>query len=277
MFQRVLLVLFVLVNSASAVVVQEGDFYESLRVEGEFLMTGGVVNELELIADDDTPTYYIQGGVIGVPGWSGIETQGGIVDISGGTLHSGLQRELGGKTIIRGSYFQYVDKLRVEHNSYRVRGWLDDGSFLDYAILNSTSYPNFNPAIEFVITPSDGLRGDVDGDWSVSVNDLNSVRNNFGSPADRRDGDVDGDGKVEISDLNIVRNAFNPVQFFDSEAERPGTLFEVTASQSTKDPRTSINLSQPVPEPSSLVLMALGTGLLSCTLAQCRWSRLLRQ
>lgn len=269
MCQRVLLVLFVLVNSASAVVVQDGDFYESLRVEGEFLMTGGVVEELELIAYDNTPTYYIQGGTIGVRGYSGIETRGGIVDISGGTLYSGLERELGGKTIIRGSYFQYVDKLRVEYNNYRVRGWLDDGSFLDYMILNSQGNPLSNPAVEFVITPSDGLRGDADGDWSVGISDLNAVRNNFGSLAERRDGDVDGDGEVSMSDLNIVRNAFNPVQFFDPNVEKPGTLFEVKTSQSTKGPRTSINLSQPVPEPSSLVT-ALGCVALAGIASRCR-------
>jgi hypothetical protein len=260
---------------AFAIEVSDGDYYRTLRVEGEFLMTGGVVEDLELVdrgENGDNLTYYIEGGQIGVPLRSGIVTWGGMVDISGGSLTGGLAREEGsGKTVFHGTYFQYTDRLRAEYNSYKVRGWLDDGSFLDLGISNSTGLPHSNPAIEFVITPSDGLRGDTDGDWSVGLSDLNAIRNNFGSRADRLGGDVDGSGAVDVGDLNIIRNAFNPVQFFDPNGEPAGQLFEVTKSQSTRDPRTSINLASPVPEPSSLGLMALGAIALSCTLGRCRY------
>ncbi|MDZ4778750.1 MAG: PEP-CTERM sorting domain-containing protein [Planctomycetia bacterium] len=258
-------------STASAIVVSEGDYYEKLVVEGEFLMTGGVVEDLKLFADASTRTFYIEGGTVGVHQYSGIWVDSGTVDISGGTIFSGIERQRSAKVVLHGSYFQYVDKLRDEHNSHQIRGWLDDGSFINIGVVGDGSYPALNPPIEFVITPSDGLRGDTDGDWSVGIGDLNAVRNNFGDRAGREYGDVDDDGDVDVSDLNIVRNAFNPVQFFDPAGELPGTLFEVTVTQSTSGYRTSINLAQPVPEPSTFGIMALGAGLLSCALGRRRY------
>lgn len=50
-----------------------------------------------------------------------------------------------------------------------------------------------------------GVLGDTDGDGSVGLDDLNNVRNQFGSTGL---GDTDGDGLVLLDDLNNVRNNF---------------------------------------------------------------------
>jgi len=50
-----------------------------------------------------------------------------------------------------------------------------------------------------------GVLGDTDGDGTVGLDDLNNVRNQFGSTGL---GDTDGDGLVLLDDLNNVRNNF---------------------------------------------------------------------
>ena len=59
------------------------------------------------------------------------------------------------------------------------------------------------------------LVGDTDGDRRVDIDDLNSVRNNFGAEG-AADGSLTGDafpfdGVVGIDDLNSVRNNFGAV------------------------------------------------------------------
>ncbi len=50
------------------------------------------------------------------------------------------------------------------------------------------------------------LLGDTDNDGKVDLNDLNSVRNSFGSNTGA--GDADHDGDCDLDDLNLVRNNF---------------------------------------------------------------------
>jgi hypothetical protein len=50
-----------------------------------------------------------------------------------------------------------------------------------------------------------GVLGDTNGDGKVNLDDLNNVRNNFGSAGL---GDTDGDNDVDLDDLNNVRNNF---------------------------------------------------------------------
>jgi len=57
------------------------------------------------------------------------------------------------------------------------------------------------------------LPGDTNGDERVDIDDLNNVRNNFGSFGL---GDTNGDGEVDIDDLNAVRNNFG--SFFAANA-----------------------------------------------------------
>ncbi len=71
-----------------------------------------------------------------------------------------------------------------------------------------------------------GPLGDTDDDGDVDLDDLNNVRNNFGSVGA---GDTDGDNDVDLDDLNNVRNNFGAVG----------------------------SVANPVPEPSSIVLLAM--------------------
>lgn len=47
---------------------------------------------------------------------------------------------------------------------------------------------------------------DTDGDWDIDVDDLNIVRNEFGTISVEHD--LTGDGVVDVADLNKVRNDF---------------------------------------------------------------------
>ena len=55
------------------------------------------------------------------------------------------------------------------------------------------------------------LPGDTNGDGRVGIDDLNNVRNNFGTAGARVLGDTNGDRVVNIDDLNAVRNNFGAV------------------------------------------------------------------
>jgi len=72
------------------------------------------------------------------------------------------------------------------------------------------------------------LPGNTNADGTVNIVDLNNVRNNFGQTGLGVPGDTNADGVVNIADLNAVRNNFG-------------------ASVRT----------QPVPEPSSVALLAI--------------------
>lgn len=71
------------------------------------------------------------------------------------------------------------------------------------------------------------LAGDIDDNGVVDLADLNAVRNYFGTSGSSVGDTLPFDGVVDLSDLNRVRNQFGQVQM------------------------------QPVPEPSSAVLMVL--------------------
>jgi hypothetical protein len=50
--------------------------------------------------------------------------------------------------------------------------------------------------------------GDTNGDGITNLDDLNNVKNNFGSPSPPSLGDADFDGDIDLADLNIVKNNF---------------------------------------------------------------------
>jgi len=94
-------------------------------------------------------------------------------------------------------------------------GLLADGTMFDFN-LNSSFVPGqdrFHPTAILTITLAPmRIEGDTNWDGVVDVDDLNNVRNNFGTT-----GSVDGsltgdawpfDGRVDIDDLNAVRNNF---------------------------------------------------------------------
>jgi hypothetical protein len=78
-----------------------------------------------------------------------------------------------------------------------------------------------------------GVEGDVNGDGRVDLDDLNSVRNNFGGIGS---GDADGDNDVDLDDLNAVRNNFGA------------------------------EMARPVPEPATFALLFLCAAGVSCFL-----------
>ncbi|MDZ4780495.1 MAG: hypothetical protein SGJ19_09610 [Planctomycetia bacterium] len=54
---------------------------------------------------------------------------------------------------------------------------------------------------------------DAKGDFLVTIEDINAVRNNFGTSEVL--GDANSDGVVNIHNLNEVRNHFNSVDFLN--------------------------------------------------------------
>jgi len=52
------------------------------------------------------------------------------------------------------------------------------------------------------------LPGDANSNNVIDIDDLNAVRNNFGSGTTWQEGDFDGDNDVDIDELNLVRNNF---------------------------------------------------------------------
>jgi len=80
--------------------------------------------------------------------------------------------------------------------------------------------------------------GDTNGDGVVDLADLNNVRNHFGGTGL---GDTNADGIVDLEDLNAVRNHFG-----------------------------AVNSATAVPEPSAVVLLVVGGGLLGVSTCICR-------
>lgn len=248
MFSRVLSLAVLCCLSApclAEVLVQDGDYYEQLKVvDGSLLMTGGEIGGLRFQGSNAR----IEGGQIG-----GMWVSGESLDISGGTINA-MERndDFFVRTDIRfhGYYFRVLDYGRSEANFYEIQGWLLDGSFINTTINNNTEALTRILPLSFIIEPSDGLPGDTNGDWQVDLVDLNSVRNNFGGSGD---GDTNGDSLVDLTDLNNVRNHFGGGSF-------------------TLPPELAITSSTAVPEPSSFVMALAVFGLVGIAL-RCRSSR----
>jgi len=58
------------------------------------------------------------------------------------------------------------------------------------------------------VTDPAPVPGDANGDGAVNIDDLNTVRNNFGAVGDGLPGDTNGDGRVDGDDLAQVRNNY---------------------------------------------------------------------
>lgn len=90
------------------------------------------------------------------------------------------------------------------------------------------------------VTLSEPLIGDANGDRFVTFADFLILQNHFGQPGGLQEGDFNGDGVISIADFSIIQNAF----VYD------GDLVE------------GDNLRLSIPEPSAVVMLALGAAML---------------
>lgn len=229
--RRVLLALMLVSGIANAeTIVTDGDYHAELRVlEDGLTMTGGRVDVLMLWGDGP---YNIQGGSVGR-----VQLESGNVVMSGGQvdLLERSERFGGGTTTsitFQGPYFRVEHPGQRDHNWYNVEGYLDDLSFLQTRVVNSVEYRTSQLPTIFEIIPNERPTGDVAGTFGVDLEDLNAIRNEFGTVYD-------------LDDLNVTRNEFGVNTF--------------TLPESAEITQTTT-----VPEPSivwlGLLILALFTG-----------------
>lgn len=102
-----------------------------------------------------------------------------------------------------------------------------------------------------------GPLGDTNGDGAVNLDDLNNVRNNFGSNGI---GDTDGDGDVDLDDLNNVRNNFGA----SGGGGGPGGTFTGIVQYGAIPEGLAA-----VPEPTAIGLATVAASALTCIM-RCR-------
>lgn len=242
--------------------VVDGDHLSTLTVgyNDSLEMTGGVLEEGKFFGE----THEIDGGVIGVKYTKAIQHDVGVLNVRGGDWENGIFRsyDVINSTInFFGKYFRYTDAGLREYNSYKIEGFLSDGSFMSIIVANNTERRRTDQLpINFIIEPSDPLAGDVNGDWSVDLFDLNTMRNNFGEAGN---GDLDGNGVVDLADLNETRNSFGMGSYTLPLDDR---TIEVRESRSVS-PNTNGGFLVPEPDSSILLVlavMAVGALALKC-------------
>lgn len=222
---------YVQVNDGLPLVVNSGSIGE---IEGAFVLNGG---SLELGWGDPDLVFNINGGTAGeLVGGLRANISDGIVqtltstpftqtggEISGDVLLSDLNFISGGKQ----SGVLYGDEngnqksvLRVYGHNLKLTDQKLSGELLDGTQPNGYVIESENLLV--VLHEGPQLIGDGNGDGRVDLEDLNGVRNEFGTSISIYD--MNFDGEVGLEDLNMVRNNFG------------------SSSQS------------PVPEPASFVL-----------------------
>lgn len=88
-----------------------------------------------------------------------------------------------------------------EHADFSVAA----GQSYFFRVFSRDGYPHFDYDLS-IDGPESRVLGDTDGDQDVDLDDLNNIRNYFGTRDSR--GDADGDGDVDLDDMNLVRNHF---------------------------------------------------------------------
>jgi hypothetical protein len=112
-------------------------------------------------------------------------------------------------------------------------------------------------SLDFFFESSAGPVGDTNGDGMVNIDDLNNVRNFFGT--NNPGGDTNGDGTVNIDDLNNVRNNFGMI---GGGGGGQDILIGLVKYQS--------GAPAPVPEPGTWLLCCLGCAALACATRRIR-------
>jgi hypothetical protein len=197
----------------------------SISENATFNMSGGEVGDMfssdGVKALEDSPTLNISGGLI----HNALETQKAAratVHFTGGEIKGSLRvmgnstAHLWGGSITRTSVWDnsqlhvYGFGLAIDEDcDCRLAGRLADGSAVDFEILIVPQGGTASIILhEVTDTPGDSFP--LDG--TVDIDDLNRVRNHFGTGqmgGDPRTGDTfPFDGIVDINDLNRVRNHF---------------------------------------------------------------------
>ena len=90
-------------------------------------------------------------------------------------------------------------KLMVDGTTYYARS---KTNYKDFDGKSRTT--PYGPVISFVYRENAGLPGDVNGDGSVNISDINAVINIILGGTFNTSGDVNGDGSVNIADINAL-------------------------------------------------------------------------
>jgi hypothetical protein len=126
------------------------------------------------------------------------------------------------------------------------------------SIKNSTS-GTYQASTQFM-TFEDTLKGDANGDGSVTIADFNIVAANLNKPGPFTwaQGDFTGDGLVTIADFNIVAANLNKTLTNITPTIDPAEMSELTAFAAANNDLATFDAITGVPEPTSLGLLALG-------------------
>lgn len=250
MFVRVLscALCALLVSPVSAeFLVQDGDYYANLVSSQPIRIIGGRV---DYIGPNNQVPITLEGGSVGViDTGAGVRITGGRVDkVTAGNEHFPLVIEGGSigefvdwgnsTYVFRTGNFQLdVEPIDLFDITFvTVEGfWPVTGSdfvggmFADFSYREINFLADQHSYIDLTFVRVPLPPGDTQADGVVDLVDLNNVRNHFGWQTSAPDGDTNGDDVIDLEDLNAVRNNF-------------GTVYRPS--------------SNPVPEPSSLALMA---------------------
>jgi hypothetical protein len=235
MIARTLLAVFLLATPAAAeLVVSDGDYFARLTADSEpTSIEGGRVDRLTVLESQVT----ISGGSVGQVTMTG--NIGASLSITGGEL-SWNPGQLGASvelwepyTLVRfaGPHFRM---LTTAVGQRKIEGILADGSFLRLIVAIDSELCDDACPYDLRFDLAGEITGDIDGNSSVDLDDLNTVRNNFGSPG------------FDIDTLNDVRNHFGM-----------GSQFTIDASHAVA--------GNPVPEPAGWIIGTIALAL-SCVI-----------
>lgn len=166
-------------------VISTGDIADGTEISGDYFISDAGAVEVKL------------GGLDQVTEYDLFQVDG--VAHLGGSLNVVLINDFAPQL---GDEFQVLTSL-----GGNIVGEFDSLVFPDLPGLTGKLFYEPNFVLLRIVEPGDDVPGDTDDDGDVDLNDLNNVRNNFGT-ATPPIGDTDDDGDVDLDDLNAVRNNF---------------------------------------------------------------------